>query len=81
MEESRALAMSGNFGGAVYFVPSGAGQWARLILAHETPDGATDVIRFPGVGDRVAAVPYREIAPGIRDACRSLPVYPLEVAQ
>jgi len=66
----------GCFSAAVYFIPATATQHARLILADQKPDGATDVLRFPGIGSRVGAVAYSHLFTGIADACRSLPVFP-----
>lgn len=61
---------------AVYFSPATC-EPGRLDLATTAPDGATDVIRFPGVGSRVAAVASQHIYGGIYEACRSLPVIPI----
>jgi hypothetical protein len=78
--ELRTMAMRGDFGAAVYFIPASGSAWARLVLAHEQPEGATDCVRFPGssgMTSRVACVAYQHLAAGIRDACRRLPVYPV----
>jgi hypothetical protein len=77
-DELRAAAMAGDFSRVVWFIPACPGTWARTVLAHPDarPDGATEVLRWPGVGDRVASVPYAEIARGLIDSCARLPVYP-----
>jgi len=65
-----------SFNAAVYFIPATKTEFAKLTLADERPEGATDVIRFPGVGSRVGAVAYQHLFGGIYDACHNLAVFP-----
>jgi hypothetical protein len=80
-DEMRADALRGITGKSVYFVPAGRDAWARLVLAHVKPEGATDVIRWRISGGatsaRVDAVPYASIPSQLRDACARMPVYPV----
>lgn len=63
---------------AVWFIPTDGRQAGKLVLATDKPEAATDVIRFPGVGSRISAVPYSHIFGAVYDACRRLPLIPTE---
>lgn len=62
---------------AVYFKPADGAEPGRLALAAAAPEGFTDVLRFPGVGSRIAAVPYSHMRHAIHEACRRLPLIPV----
>lgn len=80
-DEMRGDAIRGISGKSVYFIPAAPGEWARLVLAHDKPEGATDVIRWRisggAMSTRVDAVPYASLPSQLRDACARMPVYPL----
>lgn len=76
--ELRARALAGDIGGAVFVMPSRGAVPGALVLAHDTPAGAVDVVRFPGHGSRVASVPYSGLRSALWEACRRAPICPTE---
>ena len=74
--EMRVAAMAGLFDLAIYVVPGKGAAEGQLILAHEKPDGATDVLSFPGVGTRISAIAYGNMSNAIWNACRRMPICP-----
>ena len=71
------LACSGIYDGAVYVMPSCGAVPGELILSTEPVIGTVNVLRFPGVGDRVAAVPSSHLYSALWDACRREPICPV----
>ena len=59
---------------SVYVHPANGDKWGSLELARETPDGATDVVSFPGVGTRVSAIPAPHLSSLLYHACQQMPV-------
>jgi hypothetical protein len=72
------LACSGVFNAAVYVMPSSGKTPGELVLACEQPEGTCDVVRFPGIGDRVCAVAYSHLHSALWHACRRMPICPTE---
>lgn len=66
-------------GVAAWFIPSSETEFARLEIAREKPELATDVILFSfpsGMTSKIGFVPYQHISGGIYDACRRMRVFP-----
>lgn len=72
------LVMAGHSGFALYVVPSKGAAPGRLILSmsQAAPEGATDVVRFPGRGSRIDSIPYSSLPVVLRDACSRMPICP-----
>lgn len=62
---------------AVYVIPSQGHVPGRLVASHDRPEGATDVVRFPGHGSRVMTVPHSHLQSLLWNACRSFPILPV----
>jgi len=61
---------------AVYVIPSSGAEPGKLVLAHEKPDGATDVLSFHGHGTRIGGIPYSGMFNALWNACRRMPICP-----
>lgn len=73
------LAMGGRYDMAVYVMPSNGSTQGELIVAlpDMPPAGTVDVVRFHGVGSRVAAVPSSALHSQLWHACRRMPICPV----
>lgn len=79
-----ACAAMQRYGGTesvAFFVPATATEHGYIVIGDgmATPQGATDVIRFPspsGLMCRFGFVPRQHLRAGLRDACFRLPVFP-----
>lgn len=63
---------------AVYALPANGEAWGALVVAEATPPGCVECLRFPGVGSRIAAVPYSGMRSALWEACHRVPVCGLE---
>ncbi len=59
---------------AVYVMPADGDKWGSLELAYSMPAGAIDVVQFPGVGERVLALPSLNIPNLLYHACQHMPL-------
>ena len=71
-------ALGGIHSAVIYVSPSKGPQAGKLVASLEKPEGATDIVRFPSVGDRVMAVPRSALHSLLWHACRSFPICPTE---
>ena len=74
----KRFAMLGIFDAAVWVIPSHGGCAGVLYVSRTKPDGACDVLRFLGVGDRISAVPSESLYSRLWDACRRMPICPTQ---
>jgi hypothetical protein len=71
------LAYSGIHDAAIYVMPSHGATQGELIVSTSPVDGAVDVVRFPGHGDRVSGIAYSHMHSALWHACRHLPICPV----
>lgn len=68
-------ARQGVFGDAIWLIPTDGRIPGRLVLAPDKPDGATDVVRFPG-GCGMSATPRAALQGLLWQVCRRFPIIP-----
>lgn len=74
----RDAGRKGVFTMAVWCVPARGPIEGKLILADALPDGATEVVRIGPHGSNVMSCPYSHLRSLLWNACRSLPILPVD---
>lgn len=70
------LARRGVFEGKVFVFAACGAHPGFLSVLLEQPEDAVDVVWFPGVGTKVAAVPTTELRQKLWQGCRNMPILP-----